>query len=80
MDSFYFLAIQWEARNSSVAYLYTFFALWMFPSGVATANHIELIRMFDLATVCMAVDLPVVTLCISPGVEPEQGRHLYVVP
>lgn len=65
-----------ETRNQSVAYFYIFFSFWKFPSGVATANHTELIRMFDLASVCMPVDLPVVTLCIYPGLEPQQGRLL----
>lgn len=69
-----------ETRNQSVAYFYISFAFWMFPSGVAAANHTELIRMFDLASVCMPVDLPVVTLCIYPGLEPQQGRHLSAVP
>lgn len=69
-----------ETRNQSVAYFYTSIAFWMFPSGVTAANHTELIRMFDLASVCISVDLPVVTLCIYPGLEPQQGRHLSAVP
>lgn len=52
-----------------MADLYTFFALVDVPFR---GRHIELIRTFDLASVCMAVDLPVVSLCISPGLEPEQ--------